>query len=468
VDDNVRNPSESAKSADYNILLVDDDPAMLRLLGRWLTTAGYMVRAAADGQEAIEAIDAECPDFIVTDWEMPRLNGIDLCRRIRDMPLPHYAYVLILTVKNARAEIIQGLEHGADDFLAKPVSEGELLARLRSGARMLELERRLSLMANTDSLTGLSNQRTFYEAMGKEWHRTQRSRLPLSCVMLDLDFFKRVNDVYGHPAGDAVLRSVAELLQANSRTSDTVCRYGGEEFCIMLPETDENNAAMWAERVRERLASLHLPVGNGEFHLTGSFGVAECREDTQGSEQLVDMADQALLCAKRMGRDQVIRYALLADGVELETEYASRRDRLMQNVIARDVMSPLTACLPSDATIVDAVEVLLRTGVSAVPVMDGDGRLAGFLSEKQLMVAAANSWRQPIRNVMRPHPICYEETTAINIIHDFLCCASIRRVVITNDGRPTGTIDRRSLLQWLYNRVKQTAASERDAVVGTL
>jgi two-component system, cell cycle response regulator len=462
----VRNSNGSKASAEYKILLVDDDPAMLRLLGHWLTAAGYLIQTAVDGQEAIEAIDLVCPDFIITDWEMPRVNGVELCRQIRNMPLPHYPHVLILTVKNAPAEVIQGLENGADDFLAKPVSEGELLARLRSGARVLELERRLSLMANTDSLTGLSNQRTFYEAMAKEWHRTKRSRLPLSCVMLDLDFFKRVNDLYGHPAGDSALRCVAELLLATSRTSDTVCRYGGEEFCVMLPETGEQDAATWAERARERLATLHLPVGDGDFHLTGSFGVAQCRDDTQSSEQLVDMADQALLCAKRMGRDQVVRYALLAEGAELDSLCPGRHDRVMQGLLARDLMTPLTVCLRSDASINEAAAFLLRAGIPSAPVMDGEGQLAGFLSEKDLVMAAMTSWQQPLRSVMRPNPICYEETTPASVIHEFLCRVSIRRVVITNNGRPTGMIDRRSLLQWFYNCAEQAADPECGALQG--
>ena len=124
--------------------------------------------------------------------------------------------------------------------------------------------------------------------------------------MLDLDFFKQINDVHGHPAGDSMLKAVAELLLANCRASDFVCRYGGEEFCILLPETNEAAAAAWAQRVRQRLAALRVPAGRGELRLTGSFGVAQCGDDTQDSEELVDLADQALLCAKRAGRDRVV------------------------------------------------------------------------------------------------------------------------------------------------------------------
>ena len=196
----------------------------------------------------MEAIELECPDFIITDWEMPRLNGLELCRLVREMVLPHYVYIIFLTAKTDPAEMITGLKIGADDFVSKPVAEAELLARMWAGSRVLGLERRLSLMAHTDSLTGLMTQRCFYEALDKEWHRSQRSHLPLSCVMMDLDFFKQVNDVHGHPVGDSVLKLVAELMADNSRASDIVCRYGGEEFCILLPETNEVEAELWAER----------------------------------------------------------------------------------------------------------------------------------------------------------------------------------------------------------------------------
>jgi two-component system, cell cycle response regulator len=302
-------PTEIEKTAAaHKVLIGDDDPAILRLLSRWLQKAGYPTRTAADGQEALEAIQQECPSFVITDWEMPRVNGPELCRRVREMNLPHYVYILFLTVRTAPSEVITGLDIGADDFLGKPVAEGELLARMRSGTRLLELERRLSLMAHTDSLTGLLTQRAFYTSLEKEWHRSRRSNLPLSCAMMDVDFFKQVNDTLGHPAGDAVLKAVSRLLAENCRASDTICRYGGEEFSVMLPETNEANAMRWAQRVRSRLAELRLPGKLQSVRVTCSFGVAQCPAESENSEELVDLADQALLEAKRAGRDRVVRY----------------------------------------------------------------------------------------------------------------------------------------------------------------
>ena len=435
--------------ANYRVLLVDDDPAMLRLLCRWLEKAGYPVRTAADGQEALDAIESDCPDFLITDWEMPRVNGLELCRQLRGMSLPHYVYTVFLTAKTGATQMIAGLEGGADDFLTKPVAEGELLARLQSGSRVLELERELSLMAHTDFLTGLLTQRTFYEALEKEWHRSTRLQLPLSCVMMDLDFFKQINDVYGHPAGDSVLKFAAELLLDNSRASDTVCRYGGEEFCILLPETDENGAAVWAERARVRLGALRIPTDLKDMRVTGSFGVAQRRSDVADEEALVKLADQALLCAKRTGRDRVVRYAATVDSVKPKLYSADWHDEVFEDMLAHDVMSPLVVFLQENNTIDEAARLFLQSGIPSMPVLDADGTLTGFISEKDLMAAtvSADSWQRPLSSVMRPNVICYEEDTPIRVIYEFLCRVSIRGVVITKNGQPTGIVNRNSLLR---------------------
>jgi two-component system, cell cycle response regulator len=457
-------------AADYKVLVVDDDPAMLRLLSRWLQNAGYSTQTVADGQEALDAIELECPDFIVTDWDMPRISGLELCRLVREMVLPHYVYIVFLTVKTASAEMIAGLEIGADDFLSKPVSQAELLARVRSGSRVLELERRLSLMAHTDSLTGLLTQRSFYESLAKEWHRSRRFQLPLSCVMMDIDFFKHVNDVYGHPAGDSVLKLVGELLVDNCRASDSVCRYGGEEFCVMLPETNEVDAAAWAERSRQRLAALRVPVGVRELRVTGSFGVAECRTETQDSEGIVDLADQALLCAKRAGRDRVTCYASLVDASQQRPEILNHRDGIFQGVCARDVMSPLVQCLGADETIDDAAQFFLDSGIQSTAVLDANGALAGFLSERDLMgvMTSPDCWQRPVHSAMRDKVISYEEDTPIRVIYEFLCRVSIRRVVVTKDGNPTGMISRSSLLRWFRNWIISKGLISPSSSAGVL
>ncbi|MBN2579020.1 MAG: diguanylate cyclase [Pirellulales bacterium] len=440
--------------SEAKVLIVDDDPAMLRLLSSWLEGVVFQVQLVRDGRQALTAIEADCPDFIITDWLMPHVNGEELCRRVRAAELPHYVYILFLTVKGTSEELIVGLEAGADEYLPKPVFPEELLARMRAGLRVLTLERRLNQMVRTDPLTGLMTQRTFYEILDKEWHRALRYHLPLSCVMVDLDFFKRINDVHGHPAGDVALKYAADLLQKNCRRSDSLCRYGGEEFCVLLPETNECSAAIWAERARRSFSEMVIPLGHTQIGITASFGVAQCYEDTPTPEALVDLADQALLCAKRSGRDRVITVTSLNDAGAVQLKNGPQDD-LFRNIIARHVMTPLAFCLREDETIGQAAEFFLRSRSNSAPVVDPSGKLIGMLSEKDLMAAmvSLDCWKLPVHQVMKPHVITYEENAPIRTIYEFLCRVSIRRVVIVDDGRPTGTISRGALLRWFRNLV---------------
>jgi two-component system, cell cycle response regulator len=438
-------------STNSKVLVVDDDPAMLRMLSRWLEKVGYSTRVASDGLQALSMIEADCPDFMITDWEMPNMDGLELCRRLRELKLPHYVFIMFLTVKSASEEMVAGLEIGADDFLCKPVYQEELLARMRAGSRVLELERKLSLMSHTDHLTGLLTQRTFYEIMEKEWHRSKRNQLPLSCVMLDLDFFKQVNDIHGHQAGDVTLKGVAEVLLESCRHSDSVCRYGGDEFCILLPEANENDAAAWADRVRLKIAEMRVPVDDKYIRLGGSFGVSQRHDDTLSPEALIDQADQALLCAKRTGRDRVIRYDSLNDAGELEL-VTSETD-LFKGILARHIMTPITMCLREDITIGQAVEFFIDSRINSAPVVDAQGKLVGLISEKDLMTAmvALHYWQRPVSRVMQPNVITYEEDTPARTIYEFLCRVAMRRIVIVKDGCPTGTVSRGTLLRLFRN-----------------
>jgi diguanylate cyclase (GGDEF)-like protein len=453
-------------AAKLRVLLVDDDPAILRMLKVCLERAGYEVDQAHDGGQALEAIEAQCPDFLITDWEMPVVNGLELCRRVRDLSLPRYVYILVVSIYSAPDEIIHGLEAGADDFVVKPVHTGELLARLRSGARRLALEHRLQHSSRTDSLTGLMNQAAFYDSLEKEWHRAGRYHLPLSCVMLDLDYFKRINDTHGHLVGDLVLRAVGKLLQAGGRGSDSLCRYGGEEFCAFLPETDEAQAALWAERLRGHLAELTIPAAGQEIRITGSFGVAQRHDGLQKSGDLVDQADQALLCAKQSGRDRVIRHSLLGNTPEAELLRGGIYQTLFRGITARDVMRPMAACLRENEPIDTAAEFFVRARINSWPVVDAGGRLVGILSEKDVIAAMASldCWRSRISRYMRPHVISYEEDTPLATIYEFLSRVSIRRIVIVRGACPTGTISRGTLLRWFRNLLRARGLADPGSI----
>jgi diguanylate cyclase (GGDEF)-like protein len=453
--ENVPSPIVTASPATFRVLIVDDDPLILRILERWLTKAGYHVSQAKDGKMALQMAQEEPPHIVITDWEMPGMTGPELCHELRLLKLPHYIYALILTSHNEASNLVIGLNQGADDFLAKPIREPELIARLGAAVRILSAHRQLQEMARRDSLTGLLTQRTFHDFLAKEFEISRRTKRPLSCAMVDLDFFKRINDIHGHPAGDYVLKTTAEVLLHSCRATDVVCRYGGEEFCILFPNTSEAYAIRWAERFRAELNAVPFTFGTTNLFLTCSIGIAEIWDDTLTPEELVDRADQALLCAKRAGRDRVVRYYDITYGPELNHHERNRQSDLFEGVLARHVMSPIVAPLNGDETVDQAAEYFLRSRISSAPVTDQAGKLIGIISEKDLMsaITSLEGWSRPISELMRPHVITYPADTPVRVIYEFLCRVSIRRVIITDDGVPVGIISRGSLLLWFRNLV---------------
>jgi two-component system chemotaxis response regulator CheY len=240
------------------------------------------------------------------------MDGIEFCRLLRAEKLPHYVFAVLLTAKSQAGDIITGLNAGADDFLTKPVRHGELFARLQTGLRIVELEHRLSELARRDPLTGVLNRRTFYEVFEREWSRAIRYRHPLACVMVDVDFFKKINDTYGHLVGDHVLKFLAQSFENQARCPDYICRWGGEEFCILLPETDEQGACIWAQRCCRAIAEAEFSSGPHNITMTASFGVAQQEDDLADPEAMIERADRALFAAKKAGRHRVVRFGSIA------------------------------------------------------------------------------------------------------------------------------------------------------------
>jgi two-component system cell cycle response regulator len=298
------------------VLLAEDDPVARLMTARLLKKAGYEVVAVADGGAALEALRRRFFPVLLTDWEMPVLDGLGVLSAVRGGEWPGYVFTILLTGRDSRESVLAGLEAGADDYLTKPVDEAELLARMKSGWRIAELEHRLRAaqqealrLSLTDALTGASNRRHLIEQLPCEVERARRYGHPLSVVMCDIDHFKRVNDGHGHPAGDAVLRAFAELIRGAIRGGvDWVARYGGEEFVIVLPETDLAGARIVAEKLRAATAALAVPHGDASIRFTSSFGVAavDARAAAPGvADALLAQADVCLYHSKQAGRDRV-------------------------------------------------------------------------------------------------------------------------------------------------------------------
>ncbi len=293
------------------ILLADDEPIARTMLEHWLGGWGYTVIAVKDGEAALEALKAD-PEIrlAVVDWVMPKVDGLSVCRTIRSGPNEPYIYVLLLTARDNKADIIEGLDAGADDYLAKPCNPLELKVRLRAGKRVVELQEQLvsareSLRyeAMHDGLTGLLNRRAVLEQLDRELPRAARRGAPVGVLMGDLDHFKNVNDTFGHPAGDAVLREAARRMKACVRAYDSLGRLGGEEFIAVLPECSTMVAYSIAERMGNVLRQQPIATPAGDVSCTISIGVAALDLMPGASaEQLVRAADVALYRAKNLGR----------------------------------------------------------------------------------------------------------------------------------------------------------------------
>lgn len=292
-----------------NLLVVEDDPVSRRLVESFASRWGYEVTTAESAVKAWDILRGpNAPSLVVSDWMMPDMDGLELCRRIRAMDRPDYVYVILLTAKDSKEDIVEGLKAGADDYLAKPFHKNELMYRIRIGRRIVELEQRIRRAAETDPLTGLLNRGAFMRRLEAEMQRSRREGQALSVVLSDLDHFKRVNDVHGHQAGDEVLRQFGGLLESLSRPYDLQGRYGGEEFILCLPGADTRRGIVIAERIRERLEAeeIALPFGEGSIRISASFGVATLlSSDEDTLDSFIKRADEALYRAKAEGRNRV-------------------------------------------------------------------------------------------------------------------------------------------------------------------
>lgn len=304
------------------ILIVEDETNNRYLLETYLTSDGHEVKMAKSGEEALEMVADEPPSVIVLDIMLPKMNGFEVCRRLKHSVNTSFIPVILVTALRGDKERIEGIEAGADDFINKPFNRVELLTRVKSLLRIKalndaleqkveELEKakaKLRKLAVTDGLTGLFNYRAFKRQLHLEISRSKRFGLPVSLLMMDIDHFKVYNDRFGHPNGDRVLRLFARLLYENVRDVDCLARYGGEEFMLILPGTDKKSAKIVAEKLRKLVEQFSFPLEKKlpEGKVTMSVGVASFPEDTQDEEQLIRSTDKALYKAKNTGRNRTV------------------------------------------------------------------------------------------------------------------------------------------------------------------
>ena len=301
------------------VLIADDSATSRAMLRAALVKWGYEVVMAENGAEAWDILaKPDAPPMAILDWVMPYLTGPEVCRKVRETRREPYTYILLLTSKNSKDETVEGLEAGADDYIVKPFNQQELSVRLRCGKRIIDLQ--LSLMeareelrekASKDLLTMLPNRAAIMGTLEQEVSRCHRDHRSVGVILLDIDYFKRVNDTFGHFAGDAVLRETAARLRNCMRPYDQVGRYGGEEFLVVLPNCELEQATNQAERMRQRLQESKVLADAGtEISISASFGVTISDLSGRSPDLFVRVADEALYRAKAGGRNRVVSLLL--------------------------------------------------------------------------------------------------------------------------------------------------------------
>lgn len=309
---------EGLESSSATILVADDEPINRALIQRRLERSGYHVLTAQNGREAVQMARSERPDLIILDVMMPVMDGLEACQLIKTDDAVRDTPVIFLSARDETEVKVSGLSLGANDYISKPFKAEELLARVYVALRLKRERDQLRKRAEdaveraevaqeramTDALTGLLNRYGLQHILAHELSETRRYNRPLSCLVIDLDHFKAVNDLHGHAAGDTALQQVATVLTENVRGSDMVFRYGGEEFLVLLPETDLEGAMSLAEKIRQAAHSRSFGDGEHVFNLTLSAGVATLWDNESGNDMIV-RADMALYQAKAEGRNRV-------------------------------------------------------------------------------------------------------------------------------------------------------------------
>jgi two-component system cell cycle response regulator len=306
------------------ILVADDDPLTLHMVVYRLRQWGHDVISCTDGDSAWKVLEQGIvPNVAILDWIMPGINGPELCRKIRGRKDCPYVYIVMLTGRNNPEDLIAGLDAGADDYLTKPFHLGELDARLRAGKRIVDLQNELisaretlRIQTRQDPLTQILNHGAIVDTLRREIDRTHREHQPLSLILADLDGFKNVNDSYGHVAGDYVLVEVARRMRLCLRSYDAIGRYGGEEFLMVLPNTEAAQAVRLAERVRVAVSQEPFRVHDVDLTVTVSQGVTTWTDPCPiASERLIQSADGVLYLVKNSGRNGVefARFHMHAD-----------------------------------------------------------------------------------------------------------------------------------------------------------
>lgn len=442
----------SSLGGEERVLVVDDDPTQVDMLVHWLRKDGYDAIGASGVESALASIREECPHFVIADWVMPEYDGGDLCRWLRSEALPRYVYTIVATASD-EVSAVEVFNAGADDFVHKPIQRNELLARLRSATRVVNLEAKLSALARVDLLTGLSTRQFLEEQMQREWDRSNRYTLPLSCAVLGIDGLESIVQEFGVGARDAALQQVAAILSSVCRETDYLCRLNGERFLALMAEANEDQAANMADRIRLAVSQTPILYQGKTLPVTMSAGIAQGEEQTTSLEALVHDAERAFESAIQMGANLTVSAGSLRGRNPLEQLAHGVPQSELRTALASQVMTRPILCLRDNLTAQQAARFLLRHRLNSAPVVDNQGLLVGTLSDMDLMTNrnGDDCWQRQIAEFMRTDTVSFEETVPVLEIYQFLCRSAVRRVIVVKKGRPTGVVSRSTMLRWFTN-----------------
>ena len=428
-------------SQTLKVLVVTEDRVLQRQLSGFFDLVGYQVLQAAERTSALAAVAAESPQIVLLDAELAAAGDWELCSLLAPRQPGAGPFKFLLVEEPDERQLHEALEAGIDDFLIKPVAYGELLSRMRSAARVLEFDRRVSQQSRVDSLTGLLSRSAMTGHLRRQLSEHNGSQPRVACVVLDIDFFARINRQHGGAAADALLQAFAQELNRLRVGSEVLACLGVDRFCVMLPGANEAAAAEWAEVAREALTACKFKLGEIVCPVTVSIGVAGC-EASERAEQLIDRAIQALECAKKLGRNCVVAWTEQSAAAD---DFAAA-DKLFERTTVRDVMTPCTVFLGPHEPVAEAIELLDRTRLDGIPVVDAKGKLLGVCERVSLAELAETDEARSVREAMTTEIQSFDENQSLAALMEFFTRHNSSLVIAVSADKPVGFVTCNSLV----------------------
>jgi len=441
------------ESRPFSALLLSADRALLRQLTRFLSLCGYDVRQAVDMDQALAAAEAGGADFLLVDGALQPSPSLSFFRAVRAHAPAGYTYALLMVESIASPDVAKALESGFDDFLEKPLNFGEILTRLRAGARLIEFERRMDQQQGIDLVTKLPNSNTFFAHLQKHLEKVQernaRESLGALCLF-DLDYFGRFARRLGKDASDRLVRAAGGLLNLEGSPNVMVATQGGNRFAVLLADATEEQAVEWAQQHLAKIAEKEFPIGNDKLRLTASGGVVEFARGMT-AERALEVAKEVLLLAKSSGRNCIVSEAIWKKDADAWNKTSSG-GQLFSTTRALDVMTPCSVFVGVDDLADEADSLLAQTRLPSIPVLDREAKLAGLYSASRGTgkQSRPNNSRvsgsvRLVRHVMSKDAARFDESASLDELMEYFTGEHNSTAVIVRRERPVGIVHCQSL-----------------------